>query len=111
MFVKKTLSHNSQARITKSIKVFNVKSPTYYFHMKMKVLVDFQICISVPLIGYNLKAINLRNLKLGIIRHQSFLLKTHKNHLENLDCIHCMEQYHHALQYFSIAVYWGKVRQ
>ena len=29
---------------------FNVKSSTYCFHMKTKILADFQICISVPLI-------------------------------------------------------------
>ena len=27
----------------------NVKSSTYYFHMKTKIFADFQICISVPL--------------------------------------------------------------
>ena len=27
----------------------NVKSLTYYFHMKTKISADFQICISVPL--------------------------------------------------------------
>ena len=27
-----------------------MKSSTYYFHLKMKTLADFQICISVPLI-------------------------------------------------------------
>ena len=27
-----------------------MKSSTYYFHMKAKILADFQICISVPLI-------------------------------------------------------------
>ena len=79
--------------------------------MKTNVLADFQIYISVPLNGYNSKTINLRNLKLGIIRHQSFLLKPHKNHLENLDCIHCMEQCHHVLQYFSMAGYQEKVWQ
>ena len=26
-----------------------VKSSTYYFHMKAEILADFQICISVPL--------------------------------------------------------------
>ena len=26
-----------------------MKSSTYYFHMKTKILADFQICISVPL--------------------------------------------------------------
>ena len=28
---------------------FNVKSSTYYFHVKAKVLAHFQICISAPL--------------------------------------------------------------
>ena len=28
---------------------FNVKSSTYYFNTKMKILVYFQFCISVPL--------------------------------------------------------------
>ena len=28
---------------------FNGKSPTYYFHIRTKILADFQICISVPL--------------------------------------------------------------
>ena len=30
------------------LKSFNVKSSTY-FHMKTKILADFQICVSVPL--------------------------------------------------------------
>ena len=29
--------------------VFNVKSSTYYFHVKRKILADFQVCIIVPL--------------------------------------------------------------
>ena len=28
-----------------------MKSLTYYFHMKMKILADFQICMSVPLMN------------------------------------------------------------
>ena len=31
-----------------STKCFNVKSLTYYFHVKTTILVDFQICIIVP---------------------------------------------------------------
>ena len=31
------------------VRCFNVKFSTYYFHMKTKLLADFQICISVPL--------------------------------------------------------------
>ena len=35
--------------ISKSKRCFNLKSSTYYFHVKKKILADFQICISVPL--------------------------------------------------------------
>ena len=42
-------SHISCAHISKNKKCFNVKFSTYYFHMKTKILADFQICISVPL--------------------------------------------------------------
>ena len=48
MFVK-NFSHVSSAHISKSKMCFNVKSSTYYFHIKMKILTDFQICINVPL--------------------------------------------------------------
>ena len=37
------------AHISESKHYFNVKSSAYYFHMKPKILADFQICISVPL--------------------------------------------------------------
>ena len=36
--------------ISKSKRCFDVKSSTHCFHMKTKILADFQICISVPLI-------------------------------------------------------------
>ena len=42
-------SHNSRAHISESKWCFKVKFTTYYFHMKMKILADFQICIIVPL--------------------------------------------------------------
>ena len=48
MFVK-NFSHVSSAHISKSKMCFNVKSSTYYFHIMMKILTDFQICINVPL--------------------------------------------------------------
>ena len=48
MFVNKRL-YVSRAHISKSSRCFNVKPSTYYFHMKMKILADFQICISVTL--------------------------------------------------------------
>ena len=44
MFVNKLFSH-----ISKSKRCFNVICSTYYFHMKTRVLADFQICISEPL--------------------------------------------------------------
>ena len=42
-------SHFSSAHISESKRLFNMKSSTYYFLIKTKVLVDFQIFISVPL--------------------------------------------------------------
>ena len=45
MFVNKLFSC---AHISESKKCFNLKSSTYYFHMKTVILADFQICISVP---------------------------------------------------------------
>ena len=36
-------------RISQKVKGLNVKPSTYYFHMKSKILADFQSCISVPL--------------------------------------------------------------
>ena len=35
--------------MSKSKSCFNVKSSTYYFYMKTKILADFQICISATL--------------------------------------------------------------
>ena len=48
MFVNKLFTY-LRAHISKSKRCFNVKFSTYYFHMKRKILTDFQICISVPL--------------------------------------------------------------
>ena len=49
MFVNKLFTI-SGAHISKSETCFNMKSSTYYFHMKTKILADFQICISALLI-------------------------------------------------------------
>ena len=51
MFVNKLFSHISRAHISKIKRCFNVKSSTYNFYMKTKILEDFEICISVPLSG------------------------------------------------------------
>ena len=50
MFHISNFSHILRAHISKSKMCFNVKSSTYYFHMNTKILADFQVCISVPLI-------------------------------------------------------------
>ena len=50
----------SHAHISKSERCFNVKSSTYYFHMKTNKLAEFQICIRVPLISYQLLTKPLR---------------------------------------------------
>ena len=49
MYVNKHISHISRAHIPESKTCFSVKSLTYYFHMKTKILGDFKICIDVPL--------------------------------------------------------------
>ena len=48
MFVNKLFTYLTCAYL-RSKRCFNVKTSTSYFHTKMKILVDFQICISVPL--------------------------------------------------------------
>ena len=52
MFVTNFL-HISRTRISKRKRCFNVKSSTSCFHVKAKILTDFEICISVPLIYLN----------------------------------------------------------
>ena len=48
MFVTNFL-HISPAHIPKSKMCINMKSSTYYSHMKAKILANFQICIRVRL--------------------------------------------------------------
>ena len=48
--------------ISKSKTFFNVKSSTYHFNIKMKILAYFQICISVPLsFAYYIEAFSYRD--------------------------------------------------
>ena len=49
MFVNKLFTYLTCAYLRKSKRCFNVKSSTYYFHVKTKISADFQTCISVPL--------------------------------------------------------------
>ena len=52
--VCKQTFHISCVRISQKVKgFFNVKSATYYFHIKTKILADFQTCIIVPLTPKN----------------------------------------------------------
>ena len=51
MFFKKLFKYLTCANL-KSKRCLNVKSLTYYFHMKTKILTEFQICISVSLTVY-----------------------------------------------------------
>ena len=44
----KAIFHVSRGCILKRKRCFNVKFPTYYIHVKTKILADFEICISVP---------------------------------------------------------------
>ena len=53
--INKRFTH---VHILKSERCFNVKSSTYYFHVKMKILTDFQIFISVSLINLSLPVLN-----------------------------------------------------
>ena len=41
----------SRTHISKDKRSFIVKSSTCYFHIKKRISVDFQICISIPLSG------------------------------------------------------------
>ena len=54
MFVISGVSATSKVYcISKSKRYFSRRSSTYYFQIKTKILADFQICISVPLIGFS----------------------------------------------------------
>ena len=59
-------SHISRAYISKSKRCFNVKSSTYYLHMKTKILTDFKICTSAPL---NLNVASHKHLILRLTNH------------------------------------------
>ena len=47
MFVNKFFTYISCAYLSIQKRCFNVKSLAYYFHVKTKLLTDFQICIGV----------------------------------------------------------------
>ena len=60
--------------ISKSKRCFDVKSLTYYFHLKMQILADFQICISVPLI-YTLRGNKFFYRAMAIYIHMCFSIQ------------------------------------
>ena len=49
MFVNKLVTYLNVGIFSKSNGCFKEKSSTYHFHMEVKILADFEICISVPL--------------------------------------------------------------
>ena len=82
------LSHISLAHISKSKRCFNVKSSRYYFHVKTKILVNFQIRISVPLTFFLIQETIpqwsiVKNLSLFLEMHQINLLLQQKNFFIN----------------------------
>ena len=49
--------------ISKSKMCFNVKSSTYYFHMKTKMLSDVQICVPLKVVSATLLLVCFTSLK------------------------------------------------
>ena len=49
--------------ISKSKMCFNVKSSTYYFHMKTKMLSDVQICVPLKVVSTTLLLVCFSSLK------------------------------------------------
>ena len=68
MFVNKYFIHLSGAHNSKSKWCYNAELSAYYFYVKTKISIDFQICISVPLIA------NLQNQKWRKIINSHFHL-------------------------------------
>ena len=63
-------------RISQKVKgVLNVKSSTYYFHMKTKILAEFQICISVPLIRTNMAPCFIKFISDSVTKNCKFITK------------------------------------
>ena len=51
MFVNKHFTYLGRVHISESKRCYSVIPSVHYFYVKMKMLADFQICISVPLIA------------------------------------------------------------
>ena len=64
MFLNKLFTYLTCAYL-KNKRCFNVKSLTFYFHMKTKTLADFQICISLPLSAHLNHMFSLVNIFTG----------------------------------------------
>ena len=85
-------SRISRVHISKSKMCFNVKSSTYYFHMKTKILADFQICISVPLIR---SKFTLTNSLLKLTSHGRYIkLFVVSGSIKKLFSVDCVKIYH-----------------
>ena len=73
--------------MSKSKMYFNMKSSTYYFHMKTKISAEFQICISVHLkfIVRFLKLVSTHKIYISqVIKIQAFKTSKSINNLKNL---------------------------
>ena len=77
-----------------------MKSSTYYFHMKTKILADFQICISIPLSKHqrgkesslkeksaisNLRAINFSTIPISNYQHENIIIPFSLTILQSLN--------------------------
>ena len=60
--VCKLTFHIPHVRATQKIKVVLMRNLQHYFHMKTKILADFQVCVSVPLKTYYKRAQRVQNL-------------------------------------------------
>ena len=84
MFVNKPPTYISRTHISKSKRYFDVKSSIYYFHMKTKVLRNFQICISVPLSNR------------AFFLSEYFYLKNHPKNTYLHSHFHDVREFHHC---------------
>ena len=83
MFVNKPPTYISHAHISKSKRYFDVKF-SRYFHMKTKVLRNFQICISVPLSNR------------AFFFSEYFYLKNHPKNTYLHSHFHDVREFHHC---------------
>ena len=76
---KQNFSHTSRAHISKRKRCFDVKSSTYYFHMKTKISTDFHIkpynCSSLLSINNSIILRHGNNIMISVISHQEIVIQ------------------------------------